>query len=244
MRLSAAIQGNLKAMMAAEVKAAERAVSGGVRQATDGLKNELRGQVTGAGLGERLAKSWRGELYPKGGMSINAAGFVYTKAQQIIGAFAYGVTIRSKQGRFLAIPTPYVTRRQNKKITPADFAEAGIQLRYVPPQGNRRVGLLVADDFRVTSKGKARVASDRAKKTGRGLTTVVMFILVPQAALKNASTSTALPKNGSTACRRSSRQAGPTKRKKNDHQRNDFASLVGAPENHFRCDCSAQRGVA
>jgi hypothetical protein len=115
MRLSAAIQGNLKAMMAAEVKAAERAVSGGVRQATDGLKNELRGQVTGAGLGERLAKSWRGDLYPKGGMSINAAGFVYTKAPQIIGAFAYGTTIRSKRGRFLAIPTQYVTRRENKR---------------------------------------------------------------------------------------------------------------------------------
>ena len=64
------------------------------------------------------------------------------------------------------------------------FAEAGIPLRYVPPKGGRRVGLLVADDFRVTSKGKARVASDRAKKTGRGLTTVVMFILVPQAQLK------------------------------------------------------------
>jgi hypothetical protein len=184
MRLQAAIQGNLKAMMAAKVKAAEKAVSGGVRQATDGLKNELRGQVTGAGLGERLAKSWRGDLYPKGGMSINAAGFVYTKAPQIIGAFAYGATIRSKQGRFLAIPTQYVTRRQNKKVTPADFAEAGIPLRYVPPQGARRVGLLVADDFRITSKGRARVASDRAKKTGRGLTTVVMFILVPQAQLK------------------------------------------------------------
>ncbi len=39
MRLNAAIQGNLKAMMAAEVKAAEKAVGSGVRQATDGLKN-------------------------------------------------------------------------------------------------------------------------------------------------------------------------------------------------------------
>ena len=184
MRLSAAIQGNLKAMMAAEVKAAEQAVSSGVKQATDGLKNELRGQVTGAGLGERLAKSWRGDLYPKGGMSINAAGFIYTKAPEIIGAFAYGTTIRSKRGRFLAIPTQYVTRRENKKLSPADFAEAGIPLRYVPPKGTRRVGLLVVDDFRVTSKGKARVVSDRAKKTGRGLTTVVMFILVPQAQLK------------------------------------------------------------
>lgn len=184
MRLQAAIQGNLKSIMAAELKSAEKAVSGGVKQATDGLKNELRGQVTGAGLGERLAKSWRGDLYPKNGLSINAAGFVYTKAPQIIGAFAYGVTIRGKQGRFLAIPTPYVIRRENKKLTPADFAEAGIPLRYIPPQGNRRVGLLVVDDFRVTSKGRARVASDRAKKTGRGLTTVIMFILVPQATLK------------------------------------------------------------
>ncbi len=184
MRLKASITGNLKAMMAAEVKAAEKAVGGGVRQATDGLKNELRGQVTGAGLGERLAKSWRGDLYPKNGLSINAAGFVYTKAPQIIGAFATGVTIRSKQSRFLAIPTQYVIRRENKKISPADFDEAGISLRYVPPQGARRVGLLVADDFRVTSKGRARVASDRARKTGRGLATVVMFILVPQATLK------------------------------------------------------------
>jgi hypothetical protein len=184
MRLNAAIQGNLKAMMAAEVKAAEKAVGSGVRQATDGLKNELRGQVTGAGLGDRLAKTWRGDLYPKGGMSMNAAGFVYTKAPEIIGAFAYGTTIRSKRGRFLAIPTQYVTRRENRKLTPADFAEAGIPLRYVPPKGARRVGLLVADDFRITSKGKARVASDRAKKTGRGLTTVVMFILVPQTNLK------------------------------------------------------------
>ena len=184
MRLQAAIQGNLKAMMAAEVKAAEKAVSGGVRQATDGLKNELRGQVTGAGLGERLAKSWRGDLYPRNGLSINAAGFVYTKAPHIIGAFDEGVTIRSKQGRFLAIPTQYVTRRQNRKVTPADFAEAGIPLRYIPPQGARKVGLLVADDFRVTSKGRARVASDRAKRTGRGLTTIVMFVLVPQAQLK------------------------------------------------------------
>jgi len=184
MRLNAAIQGNLKAMMTAEVKAAEKAVGSGVRLATDGLKNELRGQVTGAGLGDRLAKTWRGDLYPKGGMSMNAAGFVYTKAPEIIGAFAYGTTIRSKRGRFLAIPTQYVTRRENRKLTPADFAEAGIPLRYVPPKGARRVGLLVADDFRITSKGKSRVASDRAKKTGRGLTTVVMFILVPQTTLK------------------------------------------------------------
>lgn len=184
MRLVAALQGDLRRIMATEVKAAEQAVMSGVRQATDGLKLELRSQVTNAGLGDRLSKTWRGEVYPKGQQSVNAAGYVWSKAPQIISAFAEGVTIRSKHGRFLAIPTQYVTRRQNKRLTPADFAEAGIPLRYVPPQGARHVGLLVVDNFRVTSKGKARVASPKALKTGRGLATIVMFILIPQASLK------------------------------------------------------------
>lgn len=184
MRLTAAITGNLKEVMAHEVKTAEKAVSQGIRQATDGLKTELRGQVTGAGLGERLAKSWRGEVYPRGGLSLNAAGFVYTKAPDIISAFASGATIRSKNSRFLAIPTSFVIRRDNKKLTPADFEEAGIPLRYIPPQGSRRVGLLVVDNFRVTKKGKAKVASNRALKTGRGLATIVMFILVPETRIK------------------------------------------------------------
>jgi hypothetical protein len=184
MRLVAALQGDLRRIMAAEVKAAEQAVTSGVRQATGGLKLELRSQVTNAGLGDRLSKTWRGEVYPKGQQSVNAAGYVWSKAPQIISAFAEGVTIRSKHGPFLAIPTQYVIRRQNKRLTPADFAEAGIPLRYVPPQGARHVGLLVVDNFRVTSKGKARVASPTALKTGRGLATIVMFILIPQASLK------------------------------------------------------------
>ena len=184
MRFVAALQGDLRRIMAAEVKAAEQAVTSGVRQATDGLKLELRSQVTNAGLGDRLSKTWRGEVYPKGQQSVNAAGYVWSKAPQIISAFAEGVTIRSKHGRFLAIPTQYVIHRQNKRLTPADFAEAGIPLRYVPPQGARHVGLLVVDNFRVTSKGKARVASPTVLKTGRGLATIVMFILIPQSSLK------------------------------------------------------------
>ncbi len=184
MRLLAALQGDLKAVMADEVKTAEQAVTSGVRQATDGLKQELRAQVTSAGLGERLSKTWRGEIYPKGRQSVNAAGFVWSKAPQIVSTFAEGVVIRSKHGRFLAIQTQYAIHRQNRRVSPADFEEAGIPLRYIPPQGARHFGLLVVDNFRVTGKGKARVASPTALKTGRGLTTIVMFILVPQVSLK------------------------------------------------------------
>lgn len=49
MRLQAAIQGDLNALLQAELGAAERAVTVGIRAATDGLKTELRGQITGAG---------------------------------------------------------------------------------------------------------------------------------------------------------------------------------------------------
>jgi hypothetical protein len=61
MRLEAAIQGNLERHMKAEVKAAGNAVVAGTRRAADGLKHEMRAQVTSAGLGRRLAarrRSW------------------------------------------------------------------------------------------------------------------------------------------------------------------------------------------
>lgn len=184
LRLLAALQGNLKEEMDAEIKTATTAVSQGVVQATDGLKNELRGQIKNAGLGDRLAQSWRGRVYPRGAQSLNAAGYVWSNAADIVGAFNDGVTIRSAHGRFLAIPTQYVIRQKNRRIGPRDFEEAGIPLRYIPPQGARKVGLLVADNFRVTSKGRARVASATALRTGRGLASIIMYVLVPVVNLK------------------------------------------------------------
>ncbi|OEJ63865.1 hypothetical protein BEN30_17070 [Magnetovibrio blakemorei] len=43
-----------------------------VREATNGLKLDLRQQIQGAGLGRRLANTWRSEVYPKGKKSIRA----------------------------------------------------------------------------------------------------------------------------------------------------------------------------
>ena len=74
MKLAAAITGDLRKIMAEEVKAAEDAVTAAMRQAADGLKADLRRQVTEAGMGHRLANTWRAELYPKGRKSIKAAG--------------------------------------------------------------------------------------------------------------------------------------------------------------------------
>ena len=59
MRLEAAIRGDLKKIMKEETAAAEKAVTLGVVAASNGLKAELRTQVTRAGLGEKMARTWK-----------------------------------------------------------------------------------------------------------------------------------------------------------------------------------------
>jgi len=185
-RLVAALQGDLKKIMADEVRSAEKAVTGGVRQATDGMKLELRGQITGAGLGQKLGNTWRGQVYPKGGLSINAAGYVWSKAPTIVRAFGSGAVIRSSRGFYLAIPTAAAGKSaMGKRITPGLWEQAhGQRLRFVYRRGG--ASLLVADNMRAkTGKcGGFAAASASALRTGRGLTTVPIFILVPQVTLR------------------------------------------------------------
>ena len=50
----------------------ERAVTWGTRDTTVGLKQDLREDVIAAGLGERLAKTWRGNIFPEIGESAEA----------------------------------------------------------------------------------------------------------------------------------------------------------------------------
>ena len=186
MRLEAAIQGNLERQGKFEVKAAGSAVVAGTRRAVDGLKQEMRAQVTSAGLGRRLATSWRGKIYEN--KKLNAAGRVWTKAPTIMRAFDEGVTIKSKKGLWLAIPTPSAPRRGvgGKRISPSTFPEHRFgRLRFVY-RGSGKPSLLVVDGLRARGgkRGGFSRAGKRARATGRGLATVVMFIMVPQVRLR------------------------------------------------------------
>jgi hypothetical protein len=190
MRLKAAFEGNLKEYMKAEFATAERAVTLGVRETTDGLKMSMRRQVTSAGLGQRMANTWRGDNYPKGQNSIRAAGVVYTKASRIMEGFEDAAVIRSKDGWWLAIPTPNAPKRGvgGKRINPSNFPEHTYgRLRFVYRSG--KPSLLVVDNARASYNRKSgqlrgfRKVSDRAVSKGSGLTTVVMFWLVPQVQL-------------------------------------------------------------
>jgi hypothetical protein len=138
-----------------------------MREASFGLKAAWRGQITGAGLGARLANSIRSEVFPKAGVSLKAAAVVWSKAPVIIGAHDAGPLIRSKNGLWLAIPTPAAGKALGgRRITPAAWErKTGLRLRFI----YRRVGasLLVAP----------------VGRRGAGATRAPIFLLVPQVKL-------------------------------------------------------------
>ena len=122
MKLKLDITPDLVAMMAAEIKASERAVTTATREAGSNLKTAWRGQITGAGLGQRLSRTIRSEQYPKGRASLSAAALVWSKAPVIIGAHDTGPLIRSRDGFWLAIPTPAAGKSaRGGRITPGEW---------------------------------------------------------------------------------------------------------------------------
>ena len=174
------IVGDLGAIMAAEIAAGEKAVTKAVGEAGTGLKTAWRGQITGTGLGPRLARTIRSATYPKAQPSLNAAALVWSRAPLIVDAHNTGPMIRSKDGFWLAIPTAAAGKSaRGGRISPGEWERRrGLRLRFI----YRRSGpsLLVAEG-RLNARGLG-VAS--RSKTGRGLTTVPIFLLVRQVKLR------------------------------------------------------------
>ena len=166
--------------MRAEIAAGEKAVPAAMREAGTSLKYAWRGQITGAGLGTRLANSIRLASFPKSVESLNAAALVWSNAPVIIGAHDTGPLIRSKDGFWLAIPTLAAGKStKGGRITPGEWERrTGLRLRFI--YRRRGPSLLVAEG-RLNSKGRA-VASK--SKTGRGLASMLIFLLVPQVKLR------------------------------------------------------------
>ncbi|KPQ04617.1 MAG: hypothetical protein HLUCCA12_16640 [Rhodobacteraceae bacterium HLUCCA12] len=179
MKLKLDIAPDLVAMMTAEIRAGEKAVTRAVNEAGTGLKSAWRAQITGAGLGQRLANTIRSAQFPKGRPSLGAAALVWSKAPVIVGAHDTGPLIRSKDGFWLAIPLPAAGKSlRGGRITPGEWERRrGLRLRFV----YRRTGpsLLVAEG-RLNTKGQAVVSRS---KTGRGKVTAPIFLLVPQVKL-------------------------------------------------------------
>jgi hypothetical protein len=176
------VKPDLSALMLAEYRAAQKAVTVATKKAAVGLKEDWRGQVTRAGLGRRLANTIRAKGYPEAGQSIAAAGFVWTKAPDIIDAHDKGGVIRSPSGLWLTIPLPAAGRRGagGKRITPKTCEDrTGQKQSYVYRRG--KPGLLVADG-RLRKSG---IATESRSKTGRGRATIPIFVVVPFVRLRD-----------------------------------------------------------
>ena len=180
MKLNVSFNPDLVALMRAEVVAGQKAVSTTLTQAGADLKSAWRAQITGAGLGQRLANTIRSQTYPKGRNSLDAAALVWSNAPVIIGSHDTGPLIRSGSGFWLAIPLPAAGKAQGgKRITPGMWEQkTGLPLRFV--YRSRGPSLLVADAVRLNTRGQAAVSKS---KTGMGQVTAPIFLLVRQVKL-------------------------------------------------------------
>ena len=179
MKLDLSVTGDIVNVMRAEILAGEKAVTTAMRAAGVNLKSDWRTQITRARLGQRLANTIRSKTFPAAGESLEAAALIWSNAPQIIGAHDTGPLIRSKDGFWLAIPTPAAGKgTRGKALTPGEWERRrGLRLRFVYRRGGP--SLLVADG-RLNSRGLG-VAS--RSKTLRGKATVPIFLLVPQVKL-------------------------------------------------------------
>ena len=180
MKLDISFTPDIVSMMLSEVAVGQKAVSVTMAQAGASLKLAWRGQITGAGLGQRLANTIRSQTYPKGRNSLDAAALVWSNAPLIIGAHDTGPLIRSGNGFWLAIPLPAAGKALGgRRITPGMWEQkTGLRLRFV--YRSRGPSLLVADAVRLNTKGQAAVSKS---KTGRGQVTAPIFLLVRQVKL-------------------------------------------------------------
>lgn len=187
MKLDFHADGDLEQMMLEEIQTGEQAVTRAMTVAGRGLQRDWRSQISGAGLGNKLPRTIRTRTYPIKDISLNAAALVWSNAPEIIGTFDRGATIRSKDGFWLAIPTPEagVKGIGRKRITPSGFEQrTGMRLRFVYRRG--QASMLVADGARINSRGRAVMSRAKVRKDGlqKGAVTAVIFWLVPQVTIR------------------------------------------------------------
>lgn len=169
-----------------------QAATAAMRETMPLAKQELRDQVTSAGLGRRLANTWRGEVYPKERRALNPAGYIWSNAPDIIDSFMRGATIRPVNGaQFLWIPTKNVPRARGRvgrkgnnlkggALTPEE-CENRFNTDFVVLRG--RAGRLLAFMDLLAAKNRRgfRPATRARLAQGRERRLTLMYVLTPTA---------------------------------------------------------------
>lgn len=208
MRLSIGLNTTFAQVLEGVVADGRAAVTAGIRGATTGLKDTLRGQVRANFASRKLPTTWQQVDFPARGQSLSAAGRVFSRAPVIIDAYTQARTIRGRRGQRLAIPTGWNSARGRPgraegglRITTAQMAanpsafvvrakaRPDVLLWCLPvAQGGARVSArgrrsraLVAGGAVPVATGKDRGRLRRAEVLKQGF--VPMFILLRQVRL-------------------------------------------------------------
>lgn len=183
MKVSVTIEGDLRAIYGSSLSEGKRAVQRGVSTAGAGLQTDWRGQIAGAGLGPNLQRTIRKRVYPEGRNSLRAAALVWSNAGKIVDSFERGVTIRSENGFYLAIPLPTAGKQVGgKRITPGLWEKkTGRRLQFVFRKG--KPPLLV--DTGTVTRAAPRGAFGERQRERRGFKnrSVPIFVLKPSVKL-------------------------------------------------------------
>lgn len=167
-----------------------RDVTEAMRETMESARDELRAQVVSNGLGVRLSRTWTARAFPGGAKhSINPAGYIWSRAPDIIDSFIRGATIRPIHGaKYLWIPTdnvPAETARVGRsgrkfkggQITP-DECEARFDTEFIVRPG-RNGRLLAFMDLVGARNGRGvRRATAGRLRQGRAPKLTLMFVLV------------------------------------------------------------------
>jgi Family of unknown function (DUF6441) len=177
MKSSINVDGNLKAIYGTSLAEGKRAVQRGVGIAGSGLQADWRGLIASAGLGGRLQRTIRRRVYPEGRNSLRAAALVWSNAGKIVDAFERGVTIKSENGFYLAIPLPAAGKQVGgKRITPGLWErKTGRRLQFVYRKGKPP---LLVDTGQIT-RAAPRVAFGERQRERRGFKnrSIPIFVL-------------------------------------------------------------------
>ena len=113
-RMSSEIKGLSEAFAAAERDVASAATTA-MHEIGEGLCEDLRQDVIKAGLGRKLANTWRFKVYPNGRISLDPASLIWSKAPKLLDAFDRNPNIVPVNGgQMLAIPTRNTPNKHRK----------------------------------------------------------------------------------------------------------------------------------
>lgn len=149
----------------------KQAVTAAMRERGEAAKNALRGQARAAGLGTRVANTWRGQVYPQRGVSADAAYVLASRAPHIIAGHATGEVIRGRSGQSLVVPTANAPKRLPRVGKVAAVEAKFGKLVYVPlPRGRTdgASGMLVAPKARRRRGKRGGFAPATAASLRRG----------------------------------------------------------------------------